>query len=57
MIGWPVFTDGKNPPVASLKTSLELTNYFWDEKAGSSFDGWFLAPETGEYKFYLSSDD
>jgi hypothetical protein len=43
--------------VASLKTSLELTNHFWDEKAGSSFDGWFLAPETGEYKFYLSSDD
>jgi hypothetical protein len=55
--GWSGFTDGKTTPTLSLATTLELQTTFWDQKAGNSFDGWFLAPETGEYKFYLSADD
>lgn len=27
------------------------------DKSGQTFDGYFKAPETGEYRFYLSCDD
>jgi hypothetical protein len=54
---WAGITDGKYPPKISLATSLDLQSTFWDQKAANSFDGWFFAPESGDYKFYLSADD
>jgi hypothetical protein len=45
------------PTTKSLKTTLETLRFVYDEKSAHSFDGWFYAPETGQYKFYLSADD
>ena len=50
-------TDGAVPVVErKLQTALEnsYSNY---TRAGISSKGWFKAPATGNYKFYISCDD
>jgi len=38
-------------------TSLETRWNSQDEKAMHVFDGWFKAPETGDYRFFIQADD
>ena len=45
------------PKITKLATSLEVPYNSVDAKSGSVFEGWFKAPETGEYRFYISADD
>jgi hypothetical protein len=56
-IDWDDIKTNVYPTTKSLKTTLETIKYVYDDKSAHSFDGWFYAPETGQYKFYLSADD
>jgi hypothetical protein len=56
-VDWSQIKTNVYPTVKSLKTTLETIRFVYDEKSAHSSDGWFYAPETGQYKFYLSSDD
>ena len=53
---WNMRTDGAVPVVETkLQTAFEnsYNNY---TRAGSVSNGWFKAPATGNYKFYMSCD-
>jgi PA14 domain len=54
---WTNSIDETFPKVTSLTTTLETPWTLKDEKAMHVFDGWFKAPETGEYRFYMQADD
>jgi len=44
------------PSSISVATSIEHYSRGKD-RFGLKYDGWFKAPETGNYKFYLACDD
>lgn len=44
------------PISTTVATSIDHFTGF-TEKFGLKYDGWFKAPETGNYKFYLACDD
>jgi len=54
---WNSIVDGTIPVKSSLATTLETPKNIYDSLSGHIYDGWFYAPESGNYKFYLSGDD
>lgn len=64
--GYTDITQGQAPLDTQLFTSFEtLPNYSlnrltWDEdtyRFAQDLDGWFVPPQTGNYRFYMSCDD
>lgn len=54
---WTNSLDATHPKTISLATSLETVKDASDPKAMHNFDGWFKAPATGKYRFYMAADD
>ena len=56
----PSYGDLLNKVHPLSKKTVELTfetPYDYSSRVGTIFDGYFKAPETGNYRFYLSCDD
>ena len=54
---WNMFTD-VDVPIDETKVLTAFENSFSNyTRAGTYTKGWFKAPETGNYKFYMSCDD
>lgn len=64
-LNWDEITGGTVPTLESkLTTSLEGPTRYVEYEPNDDlnhyadfFDGWFKAPDTGSYRFYLASDD
>lgn len=49
--------DGTYPTTKWLDTTIETLWNVYDEKAYHLHEGWFKAPATGRYRFYMQADD
>jgi len=55
---WANSLDGTFPDKqVSLATTLETPYNLRSEKAMHNFEGWFKAPASGKYRFYMQADD
>lgn len=48
---------GTYPSTVTLATSMDTLWNGVDEKSVNNLDGWFKAPATGNYRFYIAADD
>jgi len=55
-VSWTTLVDKSHPETSSLYTSFE-TYRNEGTKFGNIFAGYFKAPETGKYRFYIACDD
>lgn len=44
-------------PLKDIVTTLETVSYGLEAGKTHIYEGWFKAPESGEYKFYVAADD
>ena len=54
---WSMRTDGAVPVVETKLLTAFENSYSNYTRAGTVTKGWFKAPATGNYKFYMSCDD
>lgn len=54
---WGMRTDGQVPVVETKLLTAFENSYSNYTRAGTVTKGWFKAPATGNYKFYMSCDD
>jgi hypothetical protein len=54
---WANSLDGTYPQYVSMMTALETRWNAQDSTSMHNYDGWFKAPASGEYRFYLQGDD
>ena len=54
---WTNSLDNTYPKKSVLTTSLETLKDSQPSTAAHVFDGWFKAPATGKYRFYMQADD
>jgi len=53
-----MFNDDDETPIQELKVLTAFENSYNNyTRAGTFTQGWFKAPETGNFKFYISCDD
>jgi len=60
MVRWHNYNSWANhhKPEVTIATSFEVpTNLKTPSRSGNKMFAWFVAPETSQYRFHLTSDD